>query len=320
MKRTIALLLLLVIVLVPMMSASAAETAKVTKIYGTETLAFDCKSFDEFYAGNFFVWFQVDLDITSKMTGPLMNQQVLGDAILKKAANDKIKLNGLTIRQINAQSGNPYGAMIAFEPTTGPNDTTVLRVSIWLSWGSTAVQDLFKKETTEYFTFEFLSGMQVPGTEYTRVAPTYADVTPVKYRIPLATLEFKTQPSNSGYTEEKKDWVKPMFEEFTAKWQLFTSSSNTPTPSATSAATATPTSDAGVTPIATPEATPGATGSETSPTPEATAPAEGTPTTAPTEAPADGGTFPVLPVVLGAAGFLVIGGGLVYFLKVSKKA
>lgn len=194
----------------------AAETGKVTKIYGTETEAFGCKGFTEFYEGSFFVWFQMDTTIDSTAGYAAINQQVLGDAKIKNSVNSKLKLGGLTVKQVNAADGNPYAAMVAFED----NGSGKLRLSVWLSWGGGTVQSLFQKEVKDKFTVEILSGLTVPTKNYTLTAPEYATIEPVKYEVSIADLEFGQDKSNSKYTADKDSWVKPMFEQLKAQWAL----------------------------------------------------------------------------------------------------
>lgn len=331
--------------------AAADYESEVTRIYGSDTHAIACKGFDEFYAGQMFVWFQLDLNVKSNLGGPLMNQQVLGDATLKKSVNDKIKMNGLTVKQLNLQGGNPYSAMIAFEPLGDAPDNW-LRVSVWLSWGAEVIQDLFKKEANEYFTFELLDGFVAPAQSYTRTSPVYMTVKPVKYRIPLETLEFKTDPTNPNYTVEKESWVKPMFEDFTVQWSLVaaptptTPAGTTPTPTTPAGTTPTPTTPAGTTPTTVPtgESTPEPTSEVTieptgEGTPEPTGEATPEPTAEPTAAPtgettpeptqpggatptpdAPKGGLPTAGIILGILGILLIGGGAAYFLLAGRKA
>ena len=301
--------------------ASAANPGSITRVYGSETRAIDNKSFTEFYEGNYFVWFQMDTDVDAPKDYKAINQQVLGDATIKSAVNTKLKLGGLTVKQINASDGSPYAAMIAHENANGK-----LRISIWLSWGGSTVQSLFEKEVKSTFTVEILDGFVVPGKTYTIAKPEYVKIKPVKYELSLADLEFGKDPKNAKYTAEKESWSKPLFEKLTAQWKIYGSAAPTTTtskPKTDSTTTVKPnTSD-----TTTQASVTDTTGSETIDTTDAETETTTTTTTAASDISSettkdvDGGEqgkSVVLPIILAIVGVAIIGGGVFLFIKQSK--
>lgn len=331
MKKKIAILALVVMMFSLFAGTSnAAATAKVTRIYGTETKAFACHGFTEFYASKMFIWVQLDIDVGAATGFQKLNQQVLGDSTIKPSANDKIKLGGMTIKQLNAAAGNPYSAMIAYEE----NGQGKLRMSIWLSWGGSSIQDLFKKEVHPDITLEILSGMQIPANGYTSSNLVYAELTPVKYQLSIADLEFVSDPTATGYDASKKEWVKPMFENLAAQWTLVTGATTTPTKPATSSTVtsvststktssqvvSTSTSTSGTTSESTIVSSDGTSSEITTSSKDSTS-TSGSTITSSNESDVEeaGSSAPILPIILGVVGILVLGGGVGYFIYLKKK-
>jgi len=330
MKKKIAILALVVMMFSLFAGTSnAAATAKVTRIYGTETKAFGCHGFTEFYASKMFIWVQLDIDVSAATGFQKLNQQVLGDSTIKSSANDKIKLGGMTVKQLNAAAGNPYTAMIAYEE----NGQGKLRMSIWLSWGGSSIQDLFKKEVHPDITLEILAGMQVPANGYTASNLVYAELTPVKYQLSIADLEFVSDPTAPGYDASKKDWVKPMFENLAAQWTLATGATTTPTkPATSSTVTSVSTSTKTSSQVASTSASTSGTTSESTlvsvdgissaiadSSEDASSTSGSTITSSKSDTGEDGSSAPVLPIILGVVGILVLGGGVGYFIYLKKK-
>ncbi len=334
-KKITALLFVAMMVSMLAVTGSAATTGKVTKIYGTETRAFACGGFNEFYTSKMFIWVQLDTDISCASGVLLQNQQVLGDTTLKPACNDKIKIGGLTVKQLNAASGNPYSAMVAYEA----NGSGKIRISIWLSWGGESIQDIFKKEVHPTVTLEVLSGMKVPANGYSMSNKVYADIAPIKYQLSIADLEFLADKTNAGYDDTKKDWVKPMFEDLTAQWTVV-SNKATPTPTkpatssktsvaassnATSTTNSTPTDTSSQTDSTSIDESAVSTDSETpsadsSMSTEESTMSETSATDSNTSKADDEGTSaPILPIILGIIGVLVLGGGIGYFFYLKRK-
>ncbi len=344
-KRLLAVFLAMLLT-AGMSAAVFAETAgTVTRIYGTEDRAIACKGFTDFYASNMFIWFQMDTDVAcASGMQTMMNQQVLGDSVLKDAAGSKIKIGGMTVKQINVSAGNPYTAMVAFEN----NGSDKVRVSVWMAWGSQAVQDIFQKEVHSTVTVELVSGFKVPDNGYSTANKVYASISPVKYSLDITELEYLSDPTNPGYNEAVNgSWVKPMFENLTAQWQLTSGVTPTNPPSSSnvsSAASSAPasstagtSSQAGSTPASQVSAASSETLSETasetvsseSSETASSEPSESSGTASAAESAAssqaagssadDGGT-PVLPIVLAVLGAVIIAGGIGYFLVMQKKA
>ena len=199
MRRKIGFLLVMVMLIsLVTISTSAATLNKVTRIYGSEETAIDCKGFDEFYAGNMFAWFMLDTDIDASTGFVMLNQQVLGDSVIKPTVNDKIKIGGMTVKQHNVSSGNPYSAMVAFEE----NGSGKLRISIWLSWAGQSIQDIFQVEVYDEVVFEILPGLKVPDNGYSLTNQVHKEMEPLKYKLDISetdnaflnTLTFFTLP------------------------------------------------------------------------------------------------------------------------------
>lgn len=340
MKKKIVVLLLTVI-MVSMFSVAnyAATTAKVTRIYGTETTAFGASTFKEFYASQMFVWVQLDTDVSTPAGfSPMLNRQALGDSVLKPAANDKIKIGGMTIKQLNAASGNPYSAMVAYED----NGSGKIRMSIWLSWGGSSIQDLFKKEVHPEITLEILSGMKIPGPGYSAANKVYADLTPIKYKLSIVDLEFKSDTTAQGYDATKKDWVRPMFEELTAQWTL-AGSNATPTPTKPASSTVSSKSNSVSTPATSSQTTSNSVVTSTditSNSESATASLETSlensqvseisseaisndpaASSSNDSKPADenNAPIPLLPIIFGVVGIAIIASGIGYFIFLKRK-
>ena len=214
--RKFSVLVLCVLLAAAFCMGGAAEgtTAKAVRIYGDDATGapFNQSSWEEFYKPSYFVWFQIDFDIKCTMGTSLLNPQATGDDDLKPAANDLIKLNGRTIKQLNDSLNDQYGAMVAYEPNAEGN----LRLAIWLS---SARGTVFNTERYKYFTIELMEGLKVPAEGYEPGNGKVTTVEPVKYQISIADLEFKNNPDAVGYSEDKADWLKPMFEEMTAQWE-----------------------------------------------------------------------------------------------------
>ncbi|MHB8963114.1 MAG: hypothetical protein ACYC5K_08170 [Saccharofermentanales bacterium] len=340
-RKLLSVLLAAMIVSLAAAFTGAATTGTITRIYGTETEAIACKGFDDFYASNMFVWFQMDTSISCPSSmATMLNQQVLGDSTLKDAAGNKIKIGGLTVKQLNAAAGNPYSAMVAFEN----NGSDKLRVSIWLSWGGSSIQDVFNKEVHSEVTVELLTGFKVPDNGYSMSNKIYADIAPVKYKISIADLEYLDQPSNPGYTSEKATWMKPMFENLTAQWVLVsgvtpTTGQSSAVSSASSSSSSSSSSAATSTAASTTSSVAGSTGdssavlsdsseaesmesgeisSQAEDSSEASSSAAASQSQTSSE-PSDDEGLPILPIILGALGVVILGGGIGYFLYLKKK-
>jgi hypothetical protein len=259
------------------------------------------------------------------LSSPLLNQQVLGESTIKNAVNNNIKLGGLTVKQLLQSGGNMYAAMIAFETQ---NDK--LRMSVWMSWGATSIQSLFEKEIKSTFTFEMLEGMVVPASGYVKGNGKVMNVKPVKYQVSISDLEFTSDPSSPNYTPEKESWVRPAFEKLTAQWTLAGANATTTTKKGTTTtkkqATTGNTSSASDTTSGDTQVTETTLGTDVGDTTAGTstdASASATTATAvdtDQERPEDDGGFPVLPLVLGIIGVLIIGGGAAFFVISQKKS
>ena len=339
MKRRIGFLLILAMVISLMTVGVSADTlGKFTRIYGSEETAIDCRGFDDFYAGNMFAWFMLDTDIDAVTGYVALNRQVLGDSVIKSSVNDKIKIGGMTVKQHNVSSGNPYSAMVAFEE----NGEGKLRISIWLSWAGQSIQDIFQVEIYEEVVFEILPGLKVPDIDYTISNPTYVEMEPVKYKLDISALEFKDDPSNPGYTADKSEWMKPMFEDLAAQW-VKVEAQVTPTKAPTKAPTATPTNEPQVTEtpvessseVSSEEVSSQDSSSEESSLDSSEVTSEPKESEEPTESESDVSSEPdetgsddeddedkgsVLPIIFAVLGVLVIGGGAGYFIYMKKKA
>lgn len=339
-RKLLSVLLIALIISAAATFAGAASTGTITRIYGTETEAIAGKGFDDFYASKMFIWFQMDTSI-SCATGmaTMLNQQVLGDSTLKDAAGNKIKIGGLTVKQLNASAGNPYSAMVAFEN----NGSDKLRVSIWLSWGGSSIQDVFNKEVHPEVTVELLAGFKVPDNGYSSSNKVYAAITPIKYKLSIVDLEYLDDPTNPGYTADKATWMKPMFENLAAQWVLVTAatpttaqssstssssqSSSASTSKNSSATSSTADSTGGSSAVLSDASSVESTGSTESTdvssqaeesSEAASSEATSSQSTAASE-PADGSGLPVLPIILGVLGVAILGGGIGYFFYLKRK-
>jgi len=320
MKKLSVLSLVIAIFLLVSIPVYAEEVGTITRVYGSETRAIDSKGFTEFYEGNHFVWFQMDTSIDAAKDFKALNQQALGDSTIKASVTNKLKLGGMTVKQINVSDGNPYSAMIAFEEANGK-----LRISIWLSWGGATVQSLFEKEVKEKFTVEILDGFYVPTKNYTISKPEYAKIKPVKYELSIKDLEFGQDKNNPKYTPDKDSWQRPLFEKLEAQWQLVGGADSTTTKKADG-------SNANTTkPAQTTNTSSNETGTtdnqETNTTVEngtIDTTIDGTESTATTsektgETGGDADKFNILPIILIVLGVGVIGAGVFLFLKQSKR-
>lgn len=339
MKRRIGFLTILAMVIsILAINTSAATLGKVTRIYGTETRAIDCRGFNDFYAGNMFAWFMLDTDIDANAGFGMLNQQVLGDTTIRPSVNDKIRIGGMTVRQHNVSSGNPYTAMVAVEE----NGSGKLRLAIWLSWAGQSIQDVFTVEVYDEIVFEILPGLMVPDKGYSLTNQVHRELEPVKYKLDITELDFRDDPTNPGYTQDKATWFKPMFEELDAQWVKVAQATPTkaPTTAPTATPTLTPTSEPGatVTPsessveessdIISSELTPSES-VDSSDSQDSTAQPTSTPTESESESQDESSTDDndndenkrsSLPVIFAIVGLLVIGGGAGYFFYMKKKA
>lgn len=301
-------------------AASAETLAYPIKVYGDDKsgAAMNQGTWDQFYTSGYYVYFQIDFNVTCTFETSMVNQQVTGDADLKPGANTKIKFNGKTVKQLNDSLGDSYGIMIAYEP----NDDKNLRMSVWIGG---ARGELFNKDLYDTFTVEILEGLKVPGEGYAKGNGKVVNASPAKYKLSIADLEYGKQTSNPNYNQDKADWVKPLFEDLKSKWEKV-SGANPPggqTQTPTKPTTAT-TKTEGTTKPQTPgktETTTTAASSDTTAATQDTNPTEGpADTTAAPETtaanssaqPTDGeeGSSNVLPIVLIVIGVLLVGGAV----------
>lgn len=315
---------------------SAQDLGRITRIYGTEERAIDCRGFDEFYKGEMFVWFMIDTDIKAEEGFSEINRQVLGDSVIRPSVNDKIRIGGISVRQHNIASGNPYTAMIAYQE----NGEGKLRMAVWLSWNGVSIQDLFNKDMYDEFVFEILPGLMAPDEGYSLTNQIHREIEPAKFTISIEDLEFEQDTDNPNYNPGIHEGAyKPMFEDLEAQWVRHDTQSDTteeetqvtPTPTPTPAPTTTPESDA---PVTTPDESEETPVSDTQPSDEVSeetsTPKESeSDTTEPesteseiseetTDEQEDSGT--ILPLIIAIAGILIIGGGVGYFIYMKKKA
>lgn len=195
-------------------AASAETLAYPIKVYGDDKsgAAMNQGTWDQFYTSGYYVYFQIDFNVTCTFETSMVNQQVTGDADLKPGANTKIKFNGKTVKQLNDSLGDSYGIMIAYEP----NDDKNLRMSVWIGG---ARGELFNKDLYDTFTVEILEGLKVPGEGYAKGNGKVVNASPAKYKLSIADLEYGKQTSNPNYNQDKADWVKPLFEDLKSKWE-----------------------------------------------------------------------------------------------------
>ena len=310
-------------------AASAETLAYPIKVYGDDKsgAAMNQGTWDQFYTSGYYVYFQIDFNVTCTFETSMVNQQVTGDADLKPGANTKIKFNGKTVKQLNDSLGDSYGIMIAYEPIDDKN----LRMSVWIGG---ARGELFNKDLYDTFTVEILEGLKVPGEGYAKGNGKVVNASPAKYKLSIADLEYGKQTSNPNYNQDKADWVKPLFEDLKSKWEKV-SGANPPggqTQTPTKPTTAT-TKTEGTTKPQTPgktETTTTAASSDTTAATQDTNPTEGpADTTAAPETtaanssaqPTDGeeGSSNVLPIVLIVIGVLLVGGAVTAFLLLRRR-
>ncbi|MHB1454523.1 MAG: hypothetical protein ACYCYM_11295 [Saccharofermentanales bacterium] len=336
-RKLLSVLLVVMIISTAAALTGAAATGTITRIYGTETEAIAAKGFDDFYASKMFVWFQMDTSIScASGMATMLNQQVLGDPKLKDAAGNKIKIGGMTVKQLNIADGNAYSAMVAFEN----NGSDKLRVSVWLSWGGSSIQDVFNKEVHSEVTVELLAGFKVPDNGYSTSNKVYAEIAPIKYKLSIAELEYLDDPTNPGYTSDKATWMKPMFEDLAAQWVLVTaatpttgqsSSSSSSSKSSSVSASGNPSAassmaesagDSSAVPsdVSTEESLESADVSSQAAesSEDASSAAVSSQAQSASEPDSDDG-LPILPIILGVLGVVILGGGIGYFLYLKKK-
>ena len=305
-------------------AASAETLAYPIKVYGDDKsgAAMNQGTWDQFYTSGYYVYFQIDFNVTCTFETSMVNQQVTGDADLKPGANTKIKFNGKTVKQLNDSLGDSYGIMIAYEP----NDDKNLRMSVWIGG---ARGELFNKDLYDTFTVEILEGLKVPGEGYAKGNGKVVNASPAKYKLSIADLEYGKQTSNPNYNQDKADWVKPLFEDLKSKWEKVSGANPPGGQKPTTATTKTEGTTKPQTPGKT-ETTTTAASSDTTAATQDTNPTEGpADTTAAPETtaanssaqPTDGeeGSSNVLPIVLIVIGVLLVGGAVTAFLLLRRR-